>query len=94
MHLSSISTNPSFRERPNTVNDAELLKKLGRGFIWLGGGACVIQLLLSLPGVGSFSGLLLSLADTIGRLASTVGLGAVLLVLADISESLRGGRRP
>lgn len=86
--------NPSFQERSNTVTDAELLKKIGRGFIWLGGGACVIQLLLSLPGVGSFSGLLLSLADTIGRLASTVGLGAVLLVLADISESLRTGRRP
>jgi len=85
--------NPNFPERPTTVTDAELLKKIGRGFIWLGGGACLLQLLLSLPGVGSFSGLLLSLTDTIGRLASTVGLGAVLLVLADISESLRSRSR-
>lgn len=85
--------NPNFSERLTTVTDAELLKKLGRGFIWLGGGTCLIQLLLALPGVGSFSGLLLSIADAIGRLSATVGLGAVLLVLADISESLRGRPR-
>lgn len=85
--------NPNFRERTKTVTDAELLKKIGRSFIWLGAAACLIQLLLALPGVGSFSGLLLSIADTIGRLSATVGLGAVLLVLADISESLRGRPR-
>lgn len=71
------------------MSDVELLRRLGRGFIWLGGPACGIQLLLALPSVGSFSGFLLTIADTIGRLSATVGLGAVLLALTAIVEALR-----
>jgi len=71
------------------VNDVDLLRRLGRGFIWLGAPASAIYLLLSLPSVGSFSGFLLTIADTIGRLSATVGLGAVLLALATIAEAFR-----
>lgn len=71
------------------MSDLELLRRLGRWFIWLGAPACGIQLLLALPSIRSFSGFLLTISDTVARLASTVGLGAVLLALAIIAESLQ-----
>jgi len=70
------------------MHDFELLRRLGRAFIWLGLPACVVQLLLALPSAGSFTGFLLIVSDTIAKLASTVGLGAVLLALALIAQSL------
>lgn len=76
-------------ERGDDVNDLQLIQRIGRGFIWVGAAACGIHFLLALPGVGSFSGFLLTLADTISRLAGTVGLGAVLLTLAEVAETLR-----
>lgn len=76
------------------MGDLELLRRLGRGFIWLGALSCGIYLLLALPSVRSFSGFLLTLADTVARLSSTVGLGAVLLVLTKIADSLRIRRDP
>lgn len=71
------------------MNDTELLRRLGRAFIWLGAPACLIQLALELPSVRSLSSFLLTLADAITRLPGTVGLGGVLLALATIAEALR-----
>lgn len=77
------------------MHDFELLRRLGRAFIWLGLPACAVQLLLALPSAGSFTGFLLIVSDTIAKLASTVGLGAVLLALALIAQSLdRRDRAP
>ncbi len=73
------------------MNDTELLRRLGRAFIWLGVPACLIQLTLELPSVRSLSSFLLTLTDLITRLSGTVGLGGVLLALAAIAESLRAG---
>ena len=85
MRLSSIVCQPLL-EIP-CVSDVELLRRLGRGFIWLGAPACGIHLLLALPSIRSFSGFLLTIADTIGRLSATVGLGAILLALTSIIEA-------
>lgn len=71
------------------MNDLDLIRRLARGFIWLGAPACGIQLILAIPAMHSWSGFLLTLSDTLGRLSSTVGLGSVLLALASIAQSLR-----
>jgi hypothetical protein len=73
------------------ANDLGLLRLLAKGFIWLGAVACGAHLLIAVPGVASFTNLLLIVIDTIGRLSATVGLGAVLLALAAIAEGI-GGR--
>ena len=71
------------------MNDLDLIRRLARGFIWLGAPACGIQLILAIPAVHSWSGFLLTVSDTLGRLSSTVGLGAVILALASIAQSFR-----
>lgn len=71
------------------MNDLDLIRRLARGFIWLGATACGIQLILAIPAVHSWSGFLLTVSDTLGRLSSTVGLGAVILALASIAQSFR-----
>ena len=43
---------------------------------------------MALPVVCSLTGFLLVLTDVIGRLSATVGVGAVLLALAEIAEGL------
>jgi hypothetical protein len=70
-------------------NDLKLLRRLARGFIWLGVVACGAHLLLAVPSVSSFTHLLVIVIETIGRLSATVGLGAVLLALAEIADSIR-----
>jgi len=65
-----------------------LLRFVAQMFIRVGVVACVLYLLLALPAVCSFSGLLLVATDVIGRLSATVGLGAVLLALAEIAEGV------
>lgn len=54
------------------MTNLELLRKLGKAFIWLGAGSCAIYLLLGIPAIGSFSGLLLTLIEVISRLSATV----------------------
>lgn len=76
------------------MKNLALLRILGKGFIWLGAIACGVYLLLALPTVSSFSSLLLTIADTVGRLSATVGLGAILLALAEIADALRGFGKP
>src|ERR1700685_3498899 len=71
------------------AKDLDLLRLLAKGFIWLGAVACATHLLLALPSVGSFTHLLVILIETIGRLSATVGLGGVLLALAEIAEGIR-----
>ena len=65
-----------------------LLRFVAQLFIRVGAVACVIYLLLALPSVSSFTGFLLILANVVGRLSETVGVGAVLLALAEIAEGL------
>jgi hypothetical protein len=69
-----------------------LLRFLAKLFIWFGAVACAVYLLMALPSVQSFSGVLLTVADTVGRLAGSVGVGAVLLALAEIADALRQNR--
>jgi hypothetical protein len=57
--------------------------------LWLGAVACGAHLLLALPSVSSFTHLLVIVIETIGRLSATVGLGGVLLALAEIADSIR-----
>ena len=76
------------------MKNLDLLRLLGKAFIGLGALACGVYLLLSLPTVESFSSLLLTIADTVGRLSATVGLGAVLLALAEIADAIRGPLPP
>lgn len=73
----------------NPSGDMRLLRAIALGFIWVGGIACIVYLLTSLPSLTSFSGILFAVTDVVGRLSTTVGLGAVLLALADIAESMR-----
>jgi hypothetical protein len=80
------------KERVGAKNLA-LLRLIAHGFIWLGTVACGAYLLLALPNVSSFSSLLLTVIDTIGRLSATVGLGAILLALAEIADGLRSPGR-
>jgi len=66
------------------MTNLELLRMLGRSFIWLGAVSCAIYLLLGISAIGSFSGALLTLIEVISRLSATVGLGAVLLALTEV----------
>jgi len=65
-----------------------LLRLIAHVFVKTGAVACVAYLILALPAVYSFTGFLLVFTDVIGRLSATVGLGAVLLALAEIAEGL------
>jgi hypothetical protein len=73
------------------ASDLKLLRRLAMGFIWLGAVACGAHLLLAIPSVSSFTHFLGIVIETIGRLSATVGLGGVLLALAEIAEGLRTG---
>jgi len=66
-----------------------LMRLVAHFFVKVGAVACVAYLILALPAVYSFTGFLLVLTDVIGRLSSTVGLGAVLLALAEIADGLK-----
>jgi hypothetical protein len=70
------------------VKNLALLRLLAKGFIWLGAVACGAHLLVAVPSVSSFTNLLLIAIDTIGRLSATVGLGGVLLALAEIADGI------
>jgi len=65
-----------------------LMRPVGHIFVKTGAVACAAYLILALPAIYSFTGFLLVLTDVIGRLSSTVGLGAVLLALAEIADGL------
>ena len=64
----------------------KLLRFLAKVFIWTGAVTCSVNLLLAIPSLGSFASFLLILSDTIQRLTGTVGIGALLLALAEIAE--------
>jgi hypothetical protein len=70
------------------LKDLRLLRRLAKGFIWLGAVACGAHLMLAVPSVSSFTHLLVIVIETIGRLSATVGLGGVLLALAEIAEGV------
>jgi hypothetical protein len=64
------------------------LRLLGIIFIWLGLAIGILDLAPVIPNVVSFTGLLMTLAGTIELMARTAGLGALLLLLAEIVELL------
>jgi len=82
-----------YEEERDVGKNLALLRLLAKAFIWIGAVGCAAYLLLALPSVSSFSSLLLIVIDTIGRLSATVGLGAVLLALAEIADGLRNPGR-
>ena len=67
------------------------LRLLGVIFIWLGFAIGILSLLLSIPSVCSFTGLLMLLASTIETVARTAGLGALLLALTGLIDTISSG---
>ena len=68
------------------------LRYMGYAFVWLGLAMAVLYLGERLPDISSFTGLLVSIAGTIELMTRTVGLGALLILLAEIIDILSKGR--
>jgi hypothetical protein len=71
------------------TNSLRLLRRLGKAFIWFGAIACGAHLLLAVPSISSLTHALVIVIETVGRLSATVGLGGVLLALAEIADGVR-----
>ena len=72
------------------ADSVRLLRRLGKAFIWFGALACGAHLLLAVPSISSFTHLLVIVIEAVGRLSATVGLGGVLLALAEIADGIQG----